>query len=290
LGADYNTLRAENEGLVYAHVTGYGETGPAAGDPGMNANIQQISGFASLNGFEGDPPIRAQSPLADYYAGYNTAVSVLAALYHRLSGGNGQKVDVSLLESLMHNMDAAFEMYHNVGYEPPRGGRKAFENPEMLYGAAEAADGWVCVALLLSNERFWRGYCELLDRPDLLADPRYETPAGRTADLARLTAGFEAWLSEKPVDEAVSALLDVGIPAAPHNTVQEASDLERSHTGRRSSTSITRRSVASRYRTHPYHFPRPSPLSGLQRPVSVNTPTRCWWRRVSTTSTWLSFI
>jgi CoA:oxalate CoA-transferase len=226
LGVDYETLADRNPDLVYVHVTGYGETGPLATKPAMDTIIQHVSGLSSLMGYEGHPPIRCQSSVADYYAGCHAAISALGALRHRDKGNGGQKVSVSLLESLMHNMDGAFEYYNNLGEVPKRTGRNAFFNPEMLYGGAEAADGWVCVALLLYSDAMWEGLCDILGRDDLRDDPRYRTDAGRLADAAKLTAVFEEWLAKQPVETAVETLNDAGIPAAAHRTIDEAAEMD----------------------------------------------------------------
>ncbi len=227
LGVDYETVSDYNDELIYVHVTGYGETGPDARKPAMDSIIQHVSGFSSLLGYDDDrPPIRSQSSLADFYAGYNAALSTMGAIRYRDKGNGGQRIDVSLLESMMHNMDGAFEYVTNLDEEPPKGGRNAFFNPDVLYGAAQASDGWVCVALLLYSDRIWEGYCRLLDRPDLLEKPAYRTDSGRVADAARLTELFEEWLAEQPVEEAIETLNDHGIPAARHNSVAEAATLD----------------------------------------------------------------
>jgi crotonobetainyl-CoA:carnitine CoA-transferase CaiB-like acyl-CoA transferase len=227
LGADYETLSELNEELIYVHVSGYGETGPEANKPAMDAIIQHVSGFSSLLGYEDDrPPIRSQSSLADFYAGYNATISALGAIRHRDKGNGGQKIDISMLESMMHNMDGAFEYYTNLGETPGKGGRSAYFNTDILYGAARAADGWICVALLLYSDRVWRGYCELLDRPDLYEKPEYQTDSGRVGDAEYLTGLFEDWLIDREIEEAIELLNDHGIPAARHNTVADAAELD----------------------------------------------------------------
>lgn len=226
LGVDYETLAERNPDLIYVHVTGYGETGSLANQPVMDTIIQHLSGLSSLMGTEGQPPIRCQSSVADYYAGCHAAISALGALRHRDKGNGGQKVNVSLLESLMHNMDGAFEYYNNLGEVPRRAGRNAFFNPDMLYGGAEAADGWVCVALLLYSDLMWEAYCDILDREDLREDPRCQTDSGRLAGATELTAIFEEWLREQPVETAVDTLNDAGIPAAAHQTIDEAAEMD----------------------------------------------------------------
>lgn len=226
LGVDYETLRSRNEDLIYAHITGYGETGPAVDRPGMDVIIQHLTGFSSMLGFEDHPPTQSQCSLADYFAGYNAALSIMGALYNRLGDGSGQKIDVSLLESLMHNMDSVFEFYHMLGMEPRRAGRTGYAQPDVRYGAVEAEDGWVCVALLLYNDHMWEGYCDLLDRPDLLEADEYQTAKGRREDIAELTAEFEEWITDYAVEEVVPMLNDAGIPAAQHNHISKAAELD----------------------------------------------------------------
>ncbi|WP_174811750.1 CaiB/BaiF CoA transferase family protein [Salinadaptatus halalkaliphilus] len=225
LGVDYETLSEINEDIIYVHITGYGQSGPMTDLPGMDAMMQHVSGFSSMLGYEDHPPIRSQSSLADYFAAYNATISALGALIHRDRAG-GQKIDVSLLESIAHNLDGAYEFYNNLGEVLSHGGRNLCHQREMLYGAAEADDGWVAVALLLYSDRIWTGYCEVLDRPDLLEDETYQTPQGRIADLGALTDRFESWLAEQPVDEAVSVLNENGIPAAPYQTIDEAAEMD----------------------------------------------------------------
>lgn len=228
LGADYDTLQEHNEDVIYVHVSGYGETGPDATKPAMDSIIQHVSGFSSILGYPDDdrPPIRSQSSLADFYAGYNAALSTMAAIRWRDKGHGGQKIDISLLESMMHNMDGAFEYYTNLDEEPPQGGRNAFFDPDMLYGAARAADDWICVALLLYSDRVWKGFCEILDRPDLYEKEKYQDDAGRVADSKYLTGLFEDWLVDVEADEAIDTLTDHGIPASRHNSVGEAAEMD----------------------------------------------------------------
>lgn len=227
LGADYETLTEYNEDIIYVHISGYGETGPDATKPAMDTIIQHLSGFSSLLGYDDEkPPIRSQSSLADFYAGYNAALSAIAAIRYRDKGNGGQKIDISLLESMMHNMDGAFEYYTNLDEEPGKGGRNAFFNPAVLYGAAEAADDWICVSLLLYSERVWKGFCEILDRPDLYEGEKYQTDAGRIEDAEHLTSLFENWLADVPADEAIETLNEHGIPAARHNSIREAAEMD----------------------------------------------------------------
>jgi formyl-CoA transferase len=225
LNLSYEDLQEVNNELIYVHITGYGEEGPDARKPAMDTIVQHMSGFSSLLGYEGDPPIRSQSSLVDFYAGYNATIAALGALRHRDKGNGGQKVTVSMLEAMMHNMDGAFEYHNNLDEELPRGGRNGFFEPGMLYGAAETKDGWICVALLLYSDRIWEGMCELLDQPEILEKPKYQSDAGRMDDADELSELFLDWLEDMPSEDALDQLAEVGIPASEHNTVGEASEL-----------------------------------------------------------------
>lgn len=227
LGVDYETLRDVNPDLVYTHVTGFGETGPMANKPAMDTVIQHVSGLSSLMGYEDHPPIRAQTSLADYYAGTNAAFATMNALRHAERGNGGQKVEISMLEGVMHNMDSAFEAYNNVPDATfQKGGRNTFRSPQSLYGAAETKDGWVCVAFYLSSDRVWQGFCDVVDRPDLLEDPTYEDSTNRNADAVKFSEMLEDWMRERTSEECLDVLSEAGIPVAPHNTVPETAEME----------------------------------------------------------------
>jgi crotonobetainyl-CoA:carnitine CoA-transferase CaiB-like acyl-CoA transferase len=227
LDVDYETLQELNEDLIYVHVTGYGETGPMADRPAMDTAIQHISGLSSLMGYEDHPPIRAQTSLGDYYAGTNAAVATLGALRHRDRGNGGQKVEISMLEALMHNLDSAFELYNNVeDFEFQKGRRNSYKFPDRLYGAAETEDGWVCVAFYLNSPGVWKGFCELVGREDLLEDPKYDDASNRLADAGKFSEMLEDWMRERTSEECLETLQEKGIPVAPHNSVPEAAEME----------------------------------------------------------------
>lgn len=227
ISLDYETLSNINEDLIYTHVTGYGETGPLADNPAFDAIAQHVSGFSSILGYDDDnPPIRAQSSVSDFFAGYNATISTMAALHEVQNGGDGQKIDISLMESMIHCMDGAFEYYNNLGEVPQKGGRNAFYKPDLLYGAARAKNDWIVVALLLYSDTVWKGYCEVLDRPDLLEDPKYQSDDGRMEDAKELSETFEEWLETVEAEDAIEKLNAAGIPAAHHNSIPDVTDLD----------------------------------------------------------------
>jgi CoA:oxalate CoA-transferase len=227
LEIDEPSLRECTEELIYVSVSGYGESGPLADQPAFDALVQHAAGFASLQGYAEDPPQAVRGHLADFFAGYNAAVSILAALYHRdLSDGPGQKAEISMFDSIVHTSNAYFELFNNIGELPEERSREDEESS--MYGAMEAKDEWIAIAFLPTFPNIWTGFCELMDRPDLLADPRFETPADRGADETRelLHEILSDWLQNHTADEAVTRLNDHGIPAAHHRTLPEVVESE----------------------------------------------------------------
>lgn len=229
LGVDGATLEEHNDELIYVQITGYGEEGPMAGRPAFDGLIQHAAGLSSLHGFEGDPPILAQSWLTDYFAGYNAALSTVAALYHRDHGGGGQRSSIAMFDSLVHNMNGVFEYYNNLGEAPTRAGTTGgTRDSEILYGGVEVADGWIGVAFFPHYPNVWKGFLELVDRPELADDPRYATAVDRRQDeqLRELNGIFEDWLEGRTVDEVVETLNAHNIPASKHRTVPEVAEME----------------------------------------------------------------
>lgn len=229
IGVDEDRLRTVNEDLIYLQITGYGETGPMAGRPAFDGLIQHAAGLSSLHGFEGDPPTLAQSWLTDYFAGYNAALSALAALHHRDRGGGGQRSSISMFDSLVHNMNGVFEYVNNLDETPERAGTTGMpRDSELLYGGVEVADGWIGVAFFPHYPNVWQGFLELVDRPELAEDPRYETAVDRRQDaqLRELNAIFKEWLADRTVEEAVEILNEHNIPAAKHRTVPEVTEMD----------------------------------------------------------------
>lgn len=235
LGIDYETLKERNPELIYVKITGYGEHGSLKDRPAFDALIQHMSGFASLHGFEDTPPFHAQSYLIDYFSGYSGALSALAALYHRHAhGGPGQKVVIDMLNSMMHNMNGIFERFLNLGEVPGRAGTQGpFDSDWLLYGAAETKDDWIAVSFIPTYKNVFYGFVELADREELLDDPRFAEHEERIKEenARELTAMFTDWLAEQEADEIIDPLNEHGIPAAPHNTVPEAAQLEHVQNG-----------------------------------------------------------
>lgn len=222
LELDYGTLSEYNEDLIYLSISGYGTEDEWADKPAFDNLIQQASGFSSLHRPAGQKPTMIKLWISDFFASYNAALSGLAALHHRENGGGGQKCEVSMFQSLAHTMNARYEKYQNLGEIPEP--REPDEKAPLMNSIEETADGWIGIAFVPAYPNIWRGFCELLDREDLLDHPDYADPDDRRQEtnLPDLNEMMREWLLNHDSETAVELLNDHGIPAAPHNSVPDA--------------------------------------------------------------------
>ena len=210
-GLDYGDLVDDNPGLVYCGISGYGEWGPDRDKPAYDIMMQARGGFMSFTGVEDGPPVRIGVALADIGAGMYATQAILAALLEReLGDGTGQKIDVSLLDGQVAWTSYMATNYFASGASPGRMGSK---HPNIApYQAFETADGYVVVAC--SSDAFWPRLCEALDRPDLLADERFETNEGRVRNREPLDRELDASFAELTTAEALDALDAHDVPAS----------------------------------------------------------------------------
>ena len=217
-GLDYGDLVDENPGLIYCGISGYGEWGPDRDKPAYDIMMQARGGFMSFTGVEGGPPVRIGVALADVGAGMYATQAILAALLEReLGDGRGQKIDVSLLDG-----QAAWTSYMATNYfasgEPP--GRMGSKHPNIVpYQAFETSDGYVVVAC--SSDPFWPPLCRAIDRPDLLADERFETNEGRVRHREELDRELSETFASMTTAEATAVLEEHDVPASRVRDVSE---------------------------------------------------------------------
>ncbi|MWV64089.1 CoA transferase [Halorubrum sp. JWXQ-INN 858] len=220
-GLDYGDLVDDNPGLVYCAMSGFGEWGPDRDKPAYDIMMQARGGFMSITGMEDGPPVRIGVALADIGAGMYATQAILGALLEReLGDGTGQKIDISLLDG-----QAAWTSYMATNYfasgEVP--GRMGSKHPNIApYQAFETSDGYVVVAC--SSDAFWPRLCEALDRPDLLADERFETNEKRVTNRQALDAALDAQFADLSTAAAIDALEAAGVPASDVRDVAELFD------------------------------------------------------------------
>jgi crotonobetainyl-CoA:carnitine CoA-transferase CaiB-like acyl-CoA transferase len=218
LGLGWPTLQARNPRLIYAAISGFGQTGPYRERGGFDLITQGMSGLMSVTGPKDGPPHRMPIALSDVAAGMHLAVGVLAALEARHHTGRGQLVETSLLESAMSF--GVYEAAHvaAIGERPPRLGQA--HRGSSPYQVFPTADGWITVGG--AQNSFWIKLCDLLGAPELTKDRRFATNADRVRNNEVLVGLLEQRFKEKPSAHWLDALEDLGIPAGPVLEFDEA--------------------------------------------------------------------
>ena len=218
LGLDPETvLLAENPGLIVLRVTGYGQTGPYADRAGFGTMAEAMSTLAHTTGQPDGPPTLPPIALADEVTGLQGAFAVLTALRHRDRTGEGQVIDLSLLESLVDVVGPGPAIHHRTGHVDGRyGSRLVFSAPRNVYACA---DGHIVLSGS-ANAAALRIF-DAIGRSDLRAEPRFATPAARVANVDELDAIIEAWTTGRTVTECVAAFSAAGAACGPVYDVAE---------------------------------------------------------------------
>ncbi len=218
LGLGYDDLKAVNPRLVYTSISGFGQSGPWADRPGFDLMAQAMSGIMSVTGYPGGPPVKAGVPVADIGCALFAVYATLAAYIGVKAGGEGQYIDASLFDSAL-----AFSVwdicdYWGTGKPPePLGTSNKMTAP---YQAMACSDGYFVMGA--NNQKLWEKLCTLMERTELLNDPRFSTISLRLANRAALEGELETTFRQQPKDYWVQTLLDGGIPAGPILSYPEA--------------------------------------------------------------------
>lgn len=211
LGLDAATLRARSPDLIYASVSGFGQTGPWTGLPAYDLVVQALSGLMAVNGDEGGGPLKVGESFGDLMGGLFASWAIMAALLRRSRTGEGATIDVSMHDALFSLLPTAHAQYLYAGREPARtGNRHPLSTP---FGCYAARDGLVAVCVL--NDKHFAAFSQLIGHPGLPADPRFASDSARTDNEPALKALIEGWSRGLSADEAVAALETTGIPCAP---------------------------------------------------------------------------
>jgi formyl-CoA transferase len=206
-GLGYDDLAAVNGGVVMVRISGFGQTGPKAQDPGFGSIAEGLSGFAHVNGFPDSEPLLPPIPLADITAGNFAVQGAMFAVFERDVGrdggsGEGQVVDVSLYEPLFRQMAADPEAYQKTGRVRGRTGNRSTNSaPRNLYAAA---DGYV--ALSASAQRIFENVMEAIGREDLVDDPRFADNAARVENAEALDAVIGEWIADRSREEVIETM------------------------------------------------------------------------------------
>ena len=220
LGVDYETLAALNPRLIYASVSGFGQTGPYADRPGYDLIAQAMSGVMSITGTPGGEPVKCGVPVGDLGAGMFCAFGIVAAVHARERDGQGQYVETSLFESALAMSVWESTEYWATGDVPqPLGSANRMSAP---YQALRTKDGHLTLGA--NNERLWQRLCAALEVTRLQTDPRFVTNTDRMAHRDELAAELEETLATATTDEWVALLLEAGVPAGPIRDYRQVLD------------------------------------------------------------------
>jgi crotonobetainyl-CoA:carnitine CoA-transferase CaiB-like acyl-CoA transferase len=211
LKIDYPTLRAINPRLVYASISGFGQTGPWAQRPGFDLIAQAMSGVMSGTGYPGLPPVKNSTPIADLGSGLLALYGILSAIIGREQSGEGQFIDASLFETALSLSIWETAEYWGTGRVPgPIGSANRMSAP---YQAVRSADGYIVIGA--ANQKLWISLCDVIGRLDLVEDKRFLTNTERLQNREVLIEEIEKSLMQRSSEEWTGALLAAGVPAAP---------------------------------------------------------------------------
>jgi formyl-CoA transferase len=216
-GAGYDAVHQRRPDVIYVSISGYGQFGPGSERMGYDPLAQAESGFLSLNGSPDGEPVKSPTFLADDLAGLHAALAALAALRHRDSSGEGQRIDVSLLDSLWFQ-STGYLTLGALGIELPRLGNEfRIAAPANTY---HCRDGRIMAGVLLDSH--WRRLAQLLGRAELADDPRYATTPARLERRREVDRLLADWAGDRNTQEAVDQLREAGLPAAPVRSYADA--------------------------------------------------------------------
>ena len=220
LGLDYESLKEHHPSLLYAACSGFGQTGPYAMRGAYDMIIQGMGGIISITGEPDRPPVRVGTSIGDITSALFTAIGILSALRHRDQTGEGQLIDVGMLDCQVAILENAMVRYFSTGDIPrPLGRRHPAITPFEVF---ESADGYVVIAI--GNNELWRKFCEHVDRPELIDDERFNTNALRTENHESLFPILAEIMRRRTTEAWVNALEAIGVPCGPVNTVDKVAN------------------------------------------------------------------
>ena len=222
LGIDYPTLKNINPGLVYASISGFGQTGPWANRPGFDLMAQAMSGVMSVTGYPDGPPVKAGVPVADIGCALFAVYGILSAYIGKTKSGEGQFIDASLFDSALAFSIWDTAQYWGTGIEPYKLGTA--NHMSAPYQAMRASNGYFVMGA--TNQKLWALLCDKINRNELVEDDRFKTNPLRLANREELAEELEKSFITKTSEEWVDLLLSGGIPAGPINTYPEAFNSE----------------------------------------------------------------
>ncbi len=221
LGIGYETLHALNPRLIYGALSGFGSYGPYANRPGYDIISQAMGGLMSVTGEKGGNPTRCGNAMGDMLGGMNLVIGVLMAVNARTMTGEGQRIDVSLVDSVVASLENAYIRYFKTHELPVRNGN-AYASIAP-YDTYQAKDGMVVIGC--GNQKLYEKFCkEVVDMPWMITDERFLTVPLRVENNEIQKKYIEEWTKQYTVNEIVDKMLEKGIPAGPIYNVRQITE------------------------------------------------------------------
>lgn len=217
LGFSWEEIHRINPAVIFASLSGFGQTGPRRSEPGFDVVIQGEGGIMSITGEPDGPPSKFGASIADITAGMLAAQGILLSLYHREKTGVGQMVDVGMLDGQVALLTYHANNYFGTGKLPPRRGNK---HPSITpYETYECKDGYFNLGV--GNDSLWRRFCDAMGLGDIKEDPKFAVNKDRVDNRLELQEILDAFFAEKTVGETLEALRGAGIPCGPINNLEQ---------------------------------------------------------------------
>lgn len=215
LGLGYDVLKEINPGIVYGCVSGFGHYGPYSQRAGYDIIGQAMGGLMSTTGWPDGGPTRTGTAMGDVLGGLSVTIGVLAAVINKINTGEGQKVDVALVDSVVSSLEIITQIYLATGRVPGRIGNR-YESA-YPYDSFRTKDGDVIIGC--ANDKLFGCLVEVMEQPEILEDERFTNNAMRVQNHGDLKIIIEEWTSQYELDYIVEILLAKGIPSCPINTI-----------------------------------------------------------------------
>jgi CoA:oxalate CoA-transferase len=210
LGLSYEEVSKINPRIIYASISGFGQTGPRRNDVSYDVVAQAMGGLMSVTGYPDGEPLKAGISLGDYMGGYNGVISILAALYYRTVTGEGQAIDISMQDGIWAMVFPDRANYFDTLEVPKRFGNKLSSSAP--FGAYNARDGYVVICTITDPQ--WQKVLQAMGREDLIGEESFATRENRTKNMKEVDGLVQEWCREKTVEEVFAILKKFGVPCS----------------------------------------------------------------------------
>jgi crotonobetainyl-CoA:carnitine CoA-transferase CaiB-like acyl-CoA transferase len=214
-GLDFESIKRKHPHIIYCSITGFGQNGPMAGEPGYDFLAQGMAGLMAATGAPDGEPTKAGVALSDVMTGLYAAIGILAALRAREKNGQGQHIDLSLVDCTLASMVNIAQYYLTSGKTAPRLGNA--HSTIVPYQNFEAADGYIIIAI--GNDTQFHRFCDVVGKPDWATDKKFQTNVARVTNRDELVPMIAAIIKAKTMEDWIGKFREVDVPCGPVNTM-----------------------------------------------------------------------